>query len=285
MKNKTSCVYKITCLKNNKFYIGSSIDINRRFYEHKKDLNENKHSSKYLQRCWNKYGKENFKFEIIETINDIKQLLIREQWYLDDTKCYLRKIGFNLAKNSLAPMMGRTFKHSKETKQKMSLSHKGKKLSEEHKRKLGLVSLGKKRPPFSLEHRKKLSKSNKLYYSNGNEKRISKKTIIQNSLDKLKKFAVDGYSIEKAAKEINVCRSALRKWLIRLNPQIFDLFCKFTKQETVKNIREDYHKFKKEVGEGKRSYNTIFKELIKKYKMNKNTIISIAYYKSWKNIP
>ena len=52
-------------------------------------------------------------------------------------------------------------KHTKETKQKISIAHKGKKLSEEHKRKIGESGKGRKLPPFSEEHKRKISIANK----------------------------------------------------------------------------------------------------------------------------
>lgn len=103
----SSGIYKIICLKNNKFYIGSSLNIDRRLKAHKKLLNQNKHTNKYLQNSWNKYGEQNFKFEIIETIHDTAQLLIREQWWLDNTNCYERKIGFNVSVDVFAPNTGK----------------------------------------------------------------------------------------------------------------------------------------------------------------------------------
>jgi len=109
MKNKISCIYKITCLKNNKFYIGSTIDINIRLNGHTRLLRKNKHFNPYLQRAWNKYGEQNFKYEIIEIVNDIKNLSIREQWWLDNTQCYKRKIGFNVSCDSYNLNAGRKF--------------------------------------------------------------------------------------------------------------------------------------------------------------------------------
>lgn len=91
-----SGIYKIVCYDNNKFYIGSSIDINRRLKQHISLLKNNKHENQYLQKSWNQYGEQNFRYEIIETIHDISQLFIREKWWLDATKCYKRKIGFNI---------------------------------------------------------------------------------------------------------------------------------------------------------------------------------------------
>lgn len=95
--NNISGIYKIICTSNNKFYIGSSVDISRRFKDHTRALNENRHTNKYLQEAWNKYGKENFEFEIIENIDIIDQLPLREKLYIDDTNCCNRKIGFNIS--------------------------------------------------------------------------------------------------------------------------------------------------------------------------------------------
>ena len=57
-------IYKITNNINNKFYIGSSKNITKRFKEHKWRLKNNKHPNNKLQNSWNKYGEENFKFEV-----------------------------------------------------------------------------------------------------------------------------------------------------------------------------------------------------------------------------
>jgi len=101
-----SGIYKIICRSNNKFYIGSSININRRFKDHIRLLKRNNNKNKYLQNSWNKYGEKNFKFEIIEIVNNVKQLLIREKWWIDNTNCYNRKIGFNISVDPAAPQTG-----------------------------------------------------------------------------------------------------------------------------------------------------------------------------------
>lgn len=102
-----SGIYKITCYNNDKFYIGSSTNINRRLKEHVGLLRNNKHSNPRLQKDWNKYGEKNFKYEIIETIHDTSKLLIKEKWWLDNTKCYERKIGFNISSNPRAGAAGK----------------------------------------------------------------------------------------------------------------------------------------------------------------------------------
>ena len=90
-------IYKITNKITNKFYIGSSNNIKRRWDEHIRELNRNVHHNSYLQNAWNKYGEENFVFEIIELCNNDTQIE-REQYWLDKTMCYDKNIGYNLSK-------------------------------------------------------------------------------------------------------------------------------------------------------------------------------------------
>ena len=58
--------YNIIKSINNKYYIGSSININKRLTQHKSELKRNIHHCIYLQRAYNKYGKQCFTFEIEE---------------------------------------------------------------------------------------------------------------------------------------------------------------------------------------------------------------------------
>jgi group I intron endonuclease len=68
-KERIRGIYIIVNLINKKVYIGESLDIYRRWEEHEEDLNNNKHHSYKLQQDWNTYGKEEFKFEIVEEID------------------------------------------------------------------------------------------------------------------------------------------------------------------------------------------------------------------------
>lgn len=75
-------IYKIENKVNGKIYIGSSIDIKKRWIRHIWDLKKNKHHSIILQRAWNKYGEENFTFKILRKCN-VDNILIIEQHYLN----------------------------------------------------------------------------------------------------------------------------------------------------------------------------------------------------------
>lgn len=82
---KKSGIYKITNIKNNFYYIGSSVDISSRLCNHKSTLRKNTHNNPKLQNAWNKYGEHSFSFEIIE-LCDPKKLYKIEQKYLNKIK-------------------------------------------------------------------------------------------------------------------------------------------------------------------------------------------------------
>lgn len=84
-KEKISGIYKIINKVNQHYYVGSSSFIKRRWRDHKYELNKDKHDNSHLQRAWNKYGKNNFEFIIIEFVEE-SQLFIVEQTYLDIAK-------------------------------------------------------------------------------------------------------------------------------------------------------------------------------------------------------
>lgn len=117
--NNHTGIYKIVNLVNNKFYIGSCLKSKSRKQIHFRKLNNGIHPNAHLQNSWNKYGKENFIFEIIEIIEDKSKLIEREQFYIDNLKpeYNIRKIAHN----------NTGIKFSQEVKEKMSKNRKGNK--------------------------------------------------------------------------------------------------------------------------------------------------------------
>lgn len=81
-KEKICCIYKIINIKNNKYYLGSTVNFSYRISNHKTTLKSNKHHNIKLQNAYNKDGKDSFKFEIIQRCTPEKRLEI-EQSYLD----------------------------------------------------------------------------------------------------------------------------------------------------------------------------------------------------------
>lgn len=88
-----SCgIYKITNLVNGHSYIGQSIDIARRWRAHR-SYNKTEVGHRPLYRAFEKYGLDNFSFEIIEEC-DKKFLNEREQYWINYYDTFYN--GYNL---------------------------------------------------------------------------------------------------------------------------------------------------------------------------------------------
>lgn len=124
----TAKIIGIYCIRNkinDKRYIGRSLEMQRRWEMHRKELNSNTHKNDYLQNAWNKYGEDNFEFEILE---------LCEADRLDELEIhYIKKYGtFNNKEKGYNLQSGGNFsKASESTRKKISESNKGRKLKKE----------------------------------------------------------------------------------------------------------------------------------------------------------
>jgi group I intron endonuclease len=130
--------YIITNNINMKVYVGLTTNPVKRWYEHCRLAKVNPIYPIHL--AINKYGVENFSFEIISgskshnEANEIEVLLIRQYNSL------ISGNGYNVALGGNSPTEGRTL--SEEHKQKLSVAHKGKKHSEEYKQMMSVKMKG-----------------------------------------------------------------------------------------------------------------------------------------------
>ena len=139
-----SGIYAIRNVTNGRCYIGSAVDLARRWREHRRTLKVGGHSSPMLQSSWLKNGQDAFVFEVLEAVT-VEVLLRREQFWIDYLQPY-----YNVARCALAPMSGR--RHSEATKAKMSAIARadgrggkvGRVVSEETRAKLSVASCGNK---------------------------------------------------------------------------------------------------------------------------------------------
>ena len=105
-----SCgVYAIINKTNGHRYIGSSCDILKRWNAHQYRLRKGNHHSIYLQRAWNLYREENFKFLFLLQC-DRKIRIEREQDWIDECKPE-----YNVSTKANAPMNVPGYKASLET--------------------------------------------------------------------------------------------------------------------------------------------------------------------------
>lgn len=113
-------IYCIRNKVNNKIYIGSSVDIDRRFRKHRTQLNTKVHSNKHLIKAYHKYGKDNFEFIILEEC--LKEDLIdREMFYIEKYDSLDYNKGYNLT----LPVKHPSIVCSKEYSEIMSKANKG----------------------------------------------------------------------------------------------------------------------------------------------------------------
>ena len=180
----TSCIYKITNKINEKFYIGSAVDYNRRKKQHIWNFLNNKNSP-VLQKSFNKHGESCFVFEIVEIVKEKNSLLAREQFYLDNLKSWDPNIGYNICKIA-GSWLGN--QHTEETKKILREKSTGFIHSEESKIKMSKASpriSGESHPMFGKKHSiesKDKMKISSPRISGGSHPRYGKKWV-ENYLD------------------------------------------------------------------------------------------------------
>jgi len=150
-------VYKITNLITSKVYVGyTSLTVQQRWEQHK---SESLKGSKYkFHKEIKDYFDDNlWKLEIVEDFNSSFFAKACEIYCIDKFDSF--KNGYNSTKGGDAFYGHR---HSLETRQKMSYDRKGRKHTDESKRKISLAGTGRNRgKKLSKEHCKHLSESHK----------------------------------------------------------------------------------------------------------------------------
>lgn len=86
-------IYKITNKLNNHSYIGLSTKVEERWKYHQSPYNQQRESYKSLYKAFEKYGIENFTFEILEEC-PIQELGEKEKYYIAKYDTY--KNGYNM---------------------------------------------------------------------------------------------------------------------------------------------------------------------------------------------
>lgn len=125
-------IYIIKNKINNKFYIGSSININKRWNVHRCALNGQTHCNQHLQSAWNKYGEKNFQFKVVKKVDgDYETLLAAEQEYLDLVFKTCSDRIYNIAQKASGG------NHAMTEKGKESISQKNRKFSDEQLEEIG----------------------------------------------------------------------------------------------------------------------------------------------------
>lgn len=163
-------IYKTTNLINGKIYIGRDSSDCKTYYG----------GGKYIRLALKKYGKENFIKCTIDIAEDIRDLILKETFWIKFYDATNKMVGYNILTdghnggwqivNERYKVTGRTFSaernkklsisktgvkrkpFSEECKRNMSLAHP-KSITEKHKQNIGLAQKGK---TLTEEHRQKI---------------------------------------------------------------------------------------------------------------------------------
>lgn len=124
-------IYCIENKINHKKYIGQSVNIYKRWKDHKIELNNNHHFNIHLQNAWNKYGSEAFLFSILKKCKE-EELDKLEVYYIKKFNTREIQNGYNMTDGGIGTKGHHT---SEEQKKILSKLYKGKKRSLEIKEK------------------------------------------------------------------------------------------------------------------------------------------------------
>ena len=149
----TSGIYSITCTETGKVYVGSAVDLLRRWQHHFWSLSQGKHHNPHLQRSWSKRGPAAFSFSVIE-LCPTEKLEELEQTSCESIPIRLRFNIRPIAKSSRgmvygpaararmsAGQLGRIVRH--DTRAKLAAANIGKRASPETKAKMSITRTGR----------------------------------------------------------------------------------------------------------------------------------------------
>ena len=124
-------IYLLTNMINGKIYIGQTwLELWRRMRSYDNSI--------YLHSAIIKYGKENFKYEILWICNNQEEADEIEKYYIEKYNSRDNSIGYNLKEG------GRGGRHSEETKAKISQAQIGRVVSDETRQKISDIHTGLK---------------------------------------------------------------------------------------------------------------------------------------------
>lgn len=127
-------VYCATNIISGKKYIGIT----------KQKLSDRKKRHRYVAKklkkhpfydAWRKYGKENFKWEVLRECDSVEEASLLEEHYIKEINT-ISPNGYNLLEGKIIPPNMKGISKSEEHKKKISEANKGKSKSEETKKKI-----------------------------------------------------------------------------------------------------------------------------------------------------
>lgn len=236
-------IYKIINHCNSKVYIGqTSQNLKRRWIHHLSKAKSKKRN--YIHNAINKYGKDNFKVEEIDSCADGFEADKKEMYWIDHYNSFNSSYGYNLSVGG--------HKHkilSEETKKKISKSLKGRQFSKEHKKAISEGKKGQKPAKHTVdnsvknrvgkklsdEHKKKLRIARRKWtFSEETKKKMSesaKGSRVKINKTELTIRLVENRTVNEMAERFNCSRFTIRQ-------RIKENFNNMTVKQAKKYVRE-----------------------------------------------
>ena len=202
-----SGIYSITNLINGKRYIGQSTNIQQRFVQHRSNLKKGKGENPHSLNAWNRYGEDNFMFEIL-LLCDEEDLDKMEKKFIEQYNTTDREYGYNISdggtslhhfddefKQKLSEQAKRRFQDPEERK-RASERAKCRTYSEEGLRAISQRNMERYKDP---EARRRMSEACKLSYAMHPERR--------EHLSKILKGRKHGPTTEETKKKLSEAKS------------------------------------------------------------------------------
>jgi group I intron endonuclease len=279
-----SGVYQIRNLVNGKRYVGSSINLKKREKEHIGNLKKNRHINFHLQNSWNKYGENNFIFEILEKCQSEK-LLEKEQFYINlffpeynICKTAGNTIGYKHTKTSLNKFSGENHYGSKltqkqvdEIRKKYDLGESQKKLVNEYRVSRGCIQGIIKNKTWHDEE-----------YILNKERIPSTQKLTKSLVLKIRNlYLTEKYTQKELGKMFNVARGTIRG--VISNERWNDKNYNHKKKNRTKSVLGE-----EQVMEIRDKYSTgdySLKSLKKEYNVSYSIVFNIVFNHTWKHLP
>lgn len=277
-KERKGIIYKAINKTNGKIYVGQTIvGLKNRKIKHKSIA---KKFNYHFAQAIKKYGIEGFNWKTIHKNISIEKLDEYEIFWIKKLDSY--NAGYNSDEGGKSR---RKFKHTEETKSKMSDNRKGKnnamygkKHTKETKEKMSKIKKGKK---HTEESKKKMSENRKgKKFSEERKRKLPERRNVKLNWNKAKeirrKYKIGRYTHKSLAQEYGVEESGIcniinnKKWIDE--NYIFSRLIK-TKlnMEKAKEIRKKYKTGK-----------FLYKVLAKEYGVSVSVICCVVNNKSWK---
>lgn len=145
-------VYLITNKVNGKQYVGiTKQPIKRRFQDHIRGAENGK--KRILSNAIRKYGKENFKLELLEDNVEDSKASEKEQYYIEQYQSHYKNGGYNMTIGGNGTV---GYEFTEEDRRKISEAGKGRQFSKERNNKIRNAMIGRE---YKDEWKESLSKS------------------------------------------------------------------------------------------------------------------------------